>query len=305
MSTFNSADIPVLQVQLDTVQQEISYNGTIKIIPDNYWQDELVPFLYPLWDSDKDKLIMFSWFTNNTYYAKRRRFIKNFKTGEYEWIDYEMEQVDVEQAKQVRDKLVETFYLIDSIENEEFQTELSRMYGKQRQVSPFTVRLARNFLLSETDWALAVDSPLDADAKAQYTLYRSKLRDLTTADEFSTNPEGVKFPISPDFFKKVYSEDYPDREYLATDDQWLPISKHYLKLFREKIANFLVLKSLTESNYFSTLLLEYEKLKNANAVEDVDTGEQNLTEEQLADRKKWLEMLITKVEEELDTENDE
>jgi hypothetical protein len=305
MSTFNSADIPVLQVQLDTVQQEISYNGTIKVIPDNYWQDELVPFLYPLWDSDKDKLIMFSWFTNNTYYAKRRRFIKNFKTGEYEWIDYEMEQVDVEQAKQVRDKLVETFYLIDSIENEEFQTELSRMYGKQRQVSPFTVRLARNFLLSETDWALAVDSPLDADAKAQYTLYRSKLRDLTTADEFSTNPEGVKFPISPDFFKKVYSEDYPDREYLATDDQWLPISKHYLKLFREKIANFLVLKSLTESNYFSTLLLEYEKLKNANAVEDVDVGEQNLTEEQLADRKKWLEMLITKVEEELDTENDE
>ncbi len=305
MSTFNSADIPVLQVQLDTVQQEISYNGTIKVIPDNYWQDELVPFLYPLWDSDKDKLIMFSWFTNNTYYAKRRRFIKNFKTGEYEWVDYEMEQVDVEQAKQVRDKLVETFYLIDSIENEEFQTELSRMYGKQRQVSPFTVRLARNFLLSETDWALAVDSPLDADAKAQYTLYRSKLRDLTTADEFSTNPEGVKFPISPDFFKKVYSEDYPDREYLATDDQWLPISKHYLKLFREKIANFLVLKSLTESNYFSTLLLEYEKLKNANAVEDVDVGEQNLTEEQLADRKKWLEMLITKVEEELDTENDE
>lgn len=305
MSTFNSADIPVLQVQLDTVQQEISYNGTIKVIPDNYWQDELVPFLYPLWDSDKDKLIMFSWFTNNTYYAKRRRFIKNFKTGEYEWIDYEMEQVDVEQAKQVRDKLVETFYLIDSIENEEFQTELSRMYGKQRQVSPFTVRLARNFLLSETDWALAVDSPLDADAKAQYTLYRSKLRDLTTADEFSTNPEGVKFPISPDFFKKVYSEDYPDREYLATDDQWLPISKHYLKLFREKIANFLVLKSLTESNYFSTLLLEYEKLKNADAVEDVNVGEQNLTEEQLADRKKWLEMLITKVEEELDTENDE
>ena len=305
MSTFNSADIPVLQVQLDTVQQEISYNGTIKVIPDNYWQDELVPFLYPLWDSDKDKLIMFSWFTNNTYYAKRRRFIKNFKTGEYEWVDYEMEQVDVEQAKQVRDKLVETFYLIDSIENEEFQTELSRMYGKQRQVSPFTVRLARNFLLSETDWSLAVDSPLDADAKAQYTLYRSKLRDLTTADEFSTNPEGVKFPISPDFFNKVYSEDYPDREYLATDDQWLPISKHYLKLFREKIANFLVLKSLTESNYFSTLLLEYEKLKNANAVEDVDVGEQNLTEEQLADRKKWLEMLITKVEEELDTENDE
>jgi len=50
MSTFNSADMPVLQVQLDVIQQEISYNGTIKVIPETYWNDELVPFLYPLWD---------------------------------------------------------------------------------------------------------------------------------------------------------------------------------------------------------------------------------------------------------------
>ena len=83
MSTFNSADMPVLQVQLDVIQQEIIYNSISKTIPESYWKDELTPFLYPLWDSDKDKLIFFNYYTNNTYFAKRRRYVKNFKTGEY------------------------------------------------------------------------------------------------------------------------------------------------------------------------------------------------------------------------------
>ena len=79
MSTQNIADIPVLQVQLDTVNQEITYNGTTKTISETYWKDTLLPFLYPLWDSDKDKLILFNWFTNDTYYAKRRKYRKNFQ----------------------------------------------------------------------------------------------------------------------------------------------------------------------------------------------------------------------------------
>ena len=45
MSTFNSADMPVLQVQLDVVQQEIIYNAIPKSIPESYWKDELTDFL--------------------------------------------------------------------------------------------------------------------------------------------------------------------------------------------------------------------------------------------------------------------
>ena len=147
MSTQNTADIPVLQVQLDTVNQEITYNGTSKVIPESYWKDTLLPFLYPLWDSDKDKLIMFNWFTNDTYYAKRRRHKKNFSTGEYEWVDYEMEQLSGDEGKAVKDKLVEAFYLIDSLEEQEFNQELARMYAKTASVSPLTIRLSRLSLI--------------------------------------------------------------------------------------------------------------------------------------------------------------
>mgnify|MGYP001217982699 FL=1 len=301
MSTQNTADIPVLQVQLDTVNQEITYNGTSKVIPESYWKDTLLPFLYPLWDSDKDKLIMFNWFTNDTYYAKRRRHKKNFSTGEYEWVDYEMEQLSGDEGKAVKDKLVEAFYLIDSLEEQEFNQELARMYAKTASVSPLTIRLSRNFLLDETDWAMTTDAPLTDEEKARYTAYRQKLRDITEQVEFSTDPESVKFPISPEFYAKIYLQDYPGVEYLATDDQMLPLARHQLKLFREKIANYLVIKSITESNYFNALLTEYEIVRNAR---NSNHMEDNFTAEQIADQKLFLEELIKKAQDELDKDQE-
>ena len=204
MSTYNTIDMPVLQVQLDVIQQEITYNGLTKTIPDTYWKDELTPFLYPLWDSDKDKLISFNFYTNNTYFAKRRKYVKNFKTGEFEWKDYEMEQVDSAEAIKLKDKLIEGYYLLDQIADDDYEKQLARMYSVQKQVSPLTVRLARNFLLDETDWAMVSDCGLSAEDKALYTKYRQKLRDLTASNEFSTDVEETKFPISRVFQEIIF-----------------------------------------------------------------------------------------------------
>ena len=304
MSTYNTADMPVLQVQLDVIQQEITYNGLTKTIPDTYWKDELTPFLYPLWDSDKDKLISFNFYTNNTYFAKRRKYVKNFKTGEFEWKDYEMEQLDSSEAIKLKDKLIEGFYLIDSITEDDYEKQLARMYSVQKQVSPLTVRLARNFLLDETDWAMVSDCGLSAEDKALYTKYRQKLRDLTASNEFSTDVEETKFPISPEFFKKLYSVENPGEEYLETATQFLAMGKHYLKQFRDRIAHYLVLKSLTEKNYFDTLLQEYQYIKSNEGTKytGTETVEENLTADQIADRKIWLEKLITLAEDELNGE---
>lgn len=304
MSTYNTADMPVLQVQLDVIQQEITYNGLTKTIPDTYWKDELTPFLYPLWDSDKDKLISFNFYTNNTYFAKRRKYVKNFKTGEFEWKDYEMEQVDSAEAIKLKDKLIEGYYLLDQIADDDYEKQLARMYSVQKQVSPLTVRLARNFLLDETDWAMVSDCGLSAEDKALYTKYRQKLRDLTASTEFSTDVEETKFPISPEFFKKLYSIENPEEEYLETATQFLAMGKHYLKQFRDRIAHYLVLKSLTEKNYFDTLLQEYQYIKSNEGTKytGTETVEENLTADQIADRKIWLEKLITLAEDELNGE---
>ena len=73
------------------------------------------------------------------------------------------------------------------------------------------------------------------------------MRDLTGTAEFSGNAAGTKFPISPEFYNKIYKVENPSNAYLATDDQFLPLANHYLKQFKEKIAHFLLLKSLTQT----------------------------------------------------------
>ena len=286
------ADAPVLQVQLDVINQEIEYNGTPKTIPESYWKDTLTPLLYPLWDSDKDKLITFQYFTNDSYTAKRRKYVKDFKTNTFKWVDYEMEAVGAAEATAFKDKLIEGFYLIDSLESDEFQDELARMYSKQKAVSPFSIRLARNFLLDETDWTQLADAPIDADTKAQYTLYRTKLRELTDSTEFTNDTENTKFPISPEFYNKVYKVDFPTEDYLATAGQFIEMGKHRLKKFRDKIAYFLTLKSETDKTYFNDMLVEYDKIKT----DRIETPRDDLDTEKNRD---FLEKIIKDASDEL------
>tara|TARA_B100000029_G_scaffold209096_3_gene206927 strand:+ start:1510 stop:2391 length:882 start_codon:yes stop_codon:yes gene_type:complete len=288
------ADAPVLQVQLDVINQEIEYNGTPKTIPETYWKDTLTPMLYPLWDSDKDKLITFQWFTNDSYTAKRRKYVKDFKAGTFKWVDYEMEAVGATEATAFKDKLIEAFYLIDSLENQEFQDELARMYSKQKSVTPMSVRLARDFLLDETDWTQIADAPIDADLKAQYVLYRQKLRELTDSDEFVNDTENTKFPISPEFYNKIHKVDFPTEDYLATDSQFIEMGKHRLNKFKDKIAYFLTLKSETDKTYFSDLLIQYDRIKTTKVL-----ASDGLLSD-VEDNREFLEKLIQQANDTLD-----
>ena len=282
-----------IQVELNVIGQELSYNGIPKPIPATYWTDTLVPLMYPTWDTDKDKLISFYYFNNGTFTAKRRKYVMNFKTNVNEWKDYEMEAVASSVADTFKTKLVEGWYAIDAIENVEFQNELGAMYAKANAISPLSIRLARDFLLSETDWSLGPDSPLDATAKAQYTLYRQKLRDITDTTEFSTAVETTKFPISPDFYNKIYKTENAGEDYLATDTQFLPLASHYLKRYRDRMAHYLLTKSWTERSYFDTFILEYNNVKAAAVTVSQDNE----------DKKAFLDKMLIEAQAEIDRMN--
>ena len=276
-----------IQVELNVIGQELSYNGISKPIPQTYWTDTLTPLLYPTWDTDKDKLISFYYFDNGTYTAKRRKYVMNFKTNINEWKDYEMEAVTSSVATAFKDKLIEGWYAIDAIENVEFQNELGAMYAKTKTISPLSVRLARDFLLTESDWSQVGDCPLSADDKALYVTYRQKLRDITTTTEFTTNTPATKFPISPLVYNKVYKIDNPSTAYLATDDQFLPLAEHYLKRYSDRMAHYLLTKSWTERSFFDDFIKEYNNLKPPQ-LQDSDLKKMMTTEE----KKEFLDKII-------------
>ena len=283
----------VLELQLDVINQTLDYKDVEKVIPESYWKDTLVPLLYPNWDTDKDKLINFYWYSNGSWSAKRRKFVRNFATNTDEWKDYEMEQaVGNDVATALKDKLVESFYLFDSIENQEYQEELGRLYSQQQAISPLTVRMARNFLLAETDWTQSTtDSPLTADEKAQYVLYRQKLRDITSTTEFNNNINDIKFPISPEFYNKIYKVENTGEDYLATDTQFMKLGLHYLKQYREQLTQYMLVKNLTEKNTFELLITEYNQRKLPTPL--------TISAEEISARKDFLEKIIQQANDEL------
>ena len=246
-----------LLLQVDAIQKTVTYKNVTKNITDTYWADEVVPTIYPLWDSDKDKLVLFAYYNGGEYMCQKRKYSKNFKTGEFFWNDYEMTELADSEATKVYDKFKEAFFIADSLEEEEYQTTFTKIYNKTSNVSWLSVRLARNFLLSETDYVFIEDSPISADDKELYKKYRKKLRDVPS-DAGTTDPVGVKFPINPSYYKNIILQKDASAEYLETSDQFVTLASTYFATFKEKIASYLIVSELTEGLYNKTFLSSLE-----------------------------------------------
>lgn len=301
MSIVTESNIPTLILTLNAVQKTVNYRGVTRDISDTYWNDEIIPLLHPNWDTDKDRLINFLYYDTGAFLARRRKFVKNFSTGEYYWKDYEMEAYEVAEATEIFEKLKEAFYLVDSVEREDFQKELSQAYADSRTVSWFSVRLVRNFLLEDSDWVFSGDSPItDEDTLAKWRTYRSKLRGLPQVDEY-TEAIDVKFPISPDDFEKFYSPLKPEEEYLSTDDQFLKLSGYFVMHFKERMIQYLLIKQslvspLNYKNYRDKMselpvfkapeLSEAELKKLVNHLPDDRTGDP------VADSEKFVDSML-------------
>lgn len=287
---------PELLLQVDAIQKTVTYKSVTKNITDTYWTSDIVPVIYPLWDSDKDKLVLFGWYSNNTYMAQKRKYTKNFKTDQFYWNDYEMEDVGGTEGQKVFDKFKEAFFLADSLEETEYQSTFSKIYAKTSAVSWLSVRLSRNFLLSETDWVFVEDSGISADDKELYKTYRQKLRDLPS-DTATTDASQVKFPINPSYYKNVILQKDASAVYLDTTDQFVTLASTYFQTFKEKITSYLMVSGITEGLYNKSFL---DELLKAGVVynKDETVPETTLTQEERDTVAAGLEKLLKQLDEE-------
>ena len=288
---------PIVILELNLLDRSINYRNIMKTVPDQYWDDSVKPKLYPLWDTEKDRLITFKYYDNASFHCIRRKFVKNFTTNEYEWRDYEMAEDEADEAAKFFEFLKETFLNIEQLQNAEFQEELGRMYGEVRSESWLSIRLARNFLLQETDFIFTVsDAPsIDADKKEMYKTYRQKLRDLPAT--FANNaPTEVKFPMSPEAFEAVYKANNPSAVYLDTEDQWTALSNFFFTQFRDKMSRYLCVRDLTDRLYNNAFI---DALKtNPVAMSGINTTPWSNEHQNLDSIKASLDVLLKKLEEE-------
>ena len=75
------------KLYLNAFDKSIQYEGVMKTIDDDYWTKEIVPILYPMWDSDKDKLELFVQYKDTTAKMNKTKYSRNQKTGEFKSLE--------------------------------------------------------------------------------------------------------------------------------------------------------------------------------------------------------------------------
>ena len=78
-------------IYLNAFDKTIQHDGIIKTIDDDYWTKNIVPLLYPMWDSDNDKLEVFVLYKDGTRRMNKTKYTRNQKTGVYKWISYQFD----------------------------------------------------------------------------------------------------------------------------------------------------------------------------------------------------------------------
>ena len=165
---------------LNAFDKNIQVDGIMKTIDDDFWTANIVPILYPLWDSDKDKLEVFVKYKDGTAKMNKTKYQRNQKTGQYKWVSYQFDLSPFmpDDVDDLYEKILAKFTEYRQGQENDLDRLLQASYSKSTIVNWSKVVLIRNFLLMDSDWTQLGDAQLTTQQKADWVTYRQKLRDI-------------------------------------------------------------------------------------------------------------------------------
>ena len=223
---------------LNAFDKTIQVDGIMKTIDDDYWTASIVPILYPMWDSDNDKLEVFTRYKDGTAKMNKTKYTRNQKTGVYKWVSYQFELAPFmpTEINDLESKLKEKFTEYRVGQENDLERALAAHFSKTAILNWTKVTLIRNFLLMDSDWTQLGDAQLSAEEKAKWVTYRQKLRDIP-ADQKEVAANTVVFPITPTKHAKL-ADGY---DYLQDVTHFYTIPQSVYSKFSTRIVNYLAL----------------------------------------------------------------
>ena len=223
---------------LNAFDKTIQVDGIMKTIDDDYWTASIVPILYPMWDSDNDKLEVFTRYKDGTAKMNKTKYTRNQKTGVYKWVSYQFELAPFmpTEINDLESKLKEKFTEYRVGQENDLERALAAHFSKTAILNWTKVTLIRNFLLMDSDWTQLGDAQLSAEEKAKWVTYRQKLRDIP-ADQKEVAANTVVFPITPTKHAKLADS----LTYLDDVSHFYTIPQSVYSKFTTRIVNYLAL----------------------------------------------------------------
>tara|TARA_B100001250_G_scaffold139580_1_gene119528 strand:- start:790 stop:1614 length:825 start_codon:yes stop_codon:yes gene_type:complete len=244
MSEYSSQDVALY---VNAINRTMARNGVTKVITDDFWKDEIVPILFPVWDSDKDKLESFIRYKTGSSLMNKNKFQRNQKTGDYKWVSYEfnLDAFDQSEIDDLYNKLEAKYTEFRDLNDITLEGKLAAQFAADEYVNWTKITIVRNFLLMDSDWTQVADSPLTDDEKAQWVTYRQKLRDLPQEHQ-SIPVNDVKFPISPKKYTEMLAANSELGAYLSSDDQFFIIGQSVYRKFASRAMTYMAMAITTK-----------------------------------------------------------
>jgi len=225
-----------VELYLNALDKTIQYKNIRKEINDAYWNSDIIPLLYPLWDDAKDRLETFVYREDDSYSVARCKYKKNFKTNEFNWVSYDFDPkaIDENAATTLKDALKLKFIEYKDIVESDYQRAVSAEYARTNAITWKRVKIIRRFLLQDSDYTQMPDAPGSDELKALWKQYRQYIRDLPELQPLDS-PYNVIYPITPDEYleRKTMSIDPDIKEKLGdqgTETEYLKSSYHFWKM---------------------------------------------------------------------------
>ena len=230
---------------LNAFDKSIQVDGIMKTIDDDFWTANIVPILYPLWDSDKDKLEVFVKYKDGTAKMNKTKYQRNQKTGQYKWVSYQFDLSPFmpDDVDDLYEKILAKFTEYRQGQENDLDRLLQASYSKSTILNWSKVVLIRNFLLMDSDWTQLGDAQLTTQHKADWVTYRQKLRDIPQ-EQSESSAATVVFPVTP----KKHAEMNDGKDYLSdTVNHFYLLNQTVYSKFSDRLVNYLTLAIGTTS----------------------------------------------------------
>ena len=228
---------------LNAFDKTIQYDGVIKTIDDDYWASDIVPILYPLWDSDKDKLELFVQYKDGTSKMNKTKYQRNQKDGTYKWVSYQFDLAPFPtEVNDLVTRVIDKWTEYRRGQENDMERALASAFAQSTILNWTKVSLMRNFLLMDSDWTQLGDAPISAEDKAKWVTYRQKLRDIPQ-DQKVIAANSVLFPITPAKHAKLGD----GKTYLDDVSHFYTIPQSVYSKFSNRIVTYLALAIGTAS----------------------------------------------------------
>lgn len=240
MAEYSSRDV---LLYVNAVNRTISRKGVTKEIKDEFWASDIVPILYPMWDSDRDKLESFIRYKDGVTLINKNKYQRNQSTGEYKWVSYELKLDNIlsSELDDLYAKLDAKFTEYRGLIDVDLEQQLAATFAKENIVTWTKILMVRKFLLEESDWTQTGDAPVSEEDKAMWRTYRQKLRDIPQEQE-GIPPYAIRFPVTPVKYKQAVAEGRTDAEYLSEfSGHFYNVTQSVLSKFSSKMVTYLTL----------------------------------------------------------------